>query len=308
MSKINILYRNHDRTIEQLKRLQKLPLEQKVILSKRRIERFLDVYNKECYVAFSGGKDSTVLLDIVRQIDRSIPAVFSDTGLEYPEIRSFVKTIDNVVWVRPTKTFKQVIDEYGYPIVSKKVAHQISLIKRIPNGKAAKLYLSGITSDGKNAPSWKLSNKWLHLIDAPFKISEKCCDYLKKQPLNKYNKKTGKKPIIGTMADEGEERKKSWLKSGCNSFNAKQPKSTPLAFWTEKDIWEYIHRYKIAYSEIYDKGEERTGCMFCMFGCGFKGGLDRFKRMKENNPAQYKYCMENLGLREVIQYTFGEVL
>lgn len=67
------------------------------------------------YVSFSGGKDSTVLLDLVRSEYPNVKAVFVDTGLEYPEIRSFVKTFDNVEILKPKKNFKQVIQEYGYP-------------------------------------------------------------------------------------------------------------------------------------------------------------------------------------------------
>lgn len=59
-------------------------------------------------MAFSGGKDSTVLLDIARKIYPDIEAVYNDTGLEYPELREFVKTIDNVTWLRPKENFKKL--------------------------------------------------------------------------------------------------------------------------------------------------------------------------------------------------------
>ena len=70
-------------------------------------------------MAFSGGKDSTVLLDIARKIYPDIEAVYTDTGLEYPELREFVKTIDNVTWLRPKENFKKVVQKYGYPVISK---------------------------------------------------------------------------------------------------------------------------------------------------------------------------------------------
>ena len=74
------------------------------------------------YNSFSGGKDSTVLLDLVRRVFPDCPAVFIDTGLEYPELRDFVKTIDNVVWLKPEMNFKKVIETYGYPIISKEIS------------------------------------------------------------------------------------------------------------------------------------------------------------------------------------------
>jgi 3'-phosphoadenosine 5'-phosphosulfate sulfotransferase (PAPS reductase)/FAD synthetase len=80
--------------------------------------------------------------------------------------------------------------------------------------------------------------------------------------------------------------------------------SAPLSFWTEKDVWEYIHKYNIKYSKIYDMGHERTGCMFCMFGIQFPGveGCGRFNLMRETHPKQYKYIMERMKGREIIEY------
>ena len=99
-----------ERTMQQLKSMQAAPLDVKVLLTKQRIREWVNEFGTDgVYVSFSGGKDSTVLLDIVRSVYPSIPAVFSDTGLEYPEIRDFVRTFENVEWVKPEMSFKQVI-------------------------------------------------------------------------------------------------------------------------------------------------------------------------------------------------------
>lgn len=82
-------------------------------------------------VSFSGGKDSTVLLHIARQLYPNIPAVFSNTGLEYPEIQRFVKSFDLVDTVTPKMRFDQVISTYGYPLISKEVAEAIYYARRI---------------------------------------------------------------------------------------------------------------------------------------------------------------------------------
>ncbi len=106
-----------------LKIKQALPLEIKVNMTIARIRAWVDYYGLDgVYVSFSGGKDSTVLLHIARSIYPDIKAVFVDTGLEYPEIRDFVKKFDNVDWLKPKLTFKQVIEKYGYPFISKEVA------------------------------------------------------------------------------------------------------------------------------------------------------------------------------------------
>lgn len=112
-----------DRTIKDLQMMQSAPLSAKILMTKRRIRDWVNEFGIDgVYVSFSGGKDSTVLLTIAREEYPEIKAVFADTGLEYPEIRDFVKTWDNVDWVKPKMTFKQVIEKYGYPFISKEVA------------------------------------------------------------------------------------------------------------------------------------------------------------------------------------------
>lgn len=126
-------------TIEELYQWQALPLNVKVNMSKARIRDWVEAFGEDgVYVSFSGGKDSTVLLNLVRQEYPGVTAVFVDTGLEYPEIREFVKTFENVEWLRPKKTFKQVINDYGYPFISKEVSECV---------EGARKYLTRVLSE-----------------------------------------------------------------------------------------------------------------------------------------------------------------
>lgn len=110
-------------TMEELKELQSQTLERKIQITQTRIMEWYIRYKGQVYVSFSGGKDSTVLLDLARRCFPDIEAVFVDTGLEYPEIREFVKTHENVTILRPKMGFKDVIEKYGYPVISKEVAN-----------------------------------------------------------------------------------------------------------------------------------------------------------------------------------------
>lgn len=117
-------------TNDQLKQLQTLPLNIKIRKTELRIREWYEHWEGDVYVSFSGGKDSTVLLDIVRRLYPDVPAVFSDTGLEYPEIKEFVKTFSNVIIVRPKHSFKEILTKYGYPIISKEVANTVDNASR----------------------------------------------------------------------------------------------------------------------------------------------------------------------------------
>ena len=113
-------------TLQDLHKLQAMPLMHKVILTKARIREWVETFGEDhVYVSFSGGKDSTVLLHLVRSMYPNVKAVFCDTGLELPEIRNFVKTFDNVEWLRPKKNFVQVIEDDGYPLISKEVSEAV---------------------------------------------------------------------------------------------------------------------------------------------------------------------------------------
>lgn len=280
---------------EQLVRFQSLPINQKIALSERRIDEWYRYWNSQVYVSFSGGKDSTVLLDIVRKLFPDVPAVFVDTGLEYPEIREFVKTIDNVIWIRPKMNFKQVIEKFGYPVISKEVSGKINEIRTT---KSEKLRNKRLHGDDKG--NGKLPNKWKYLIDAPFKISANCCNVLKKNPCKAYEKETGRKPIIGTMANDSKLRKTNYLRYGCNVFKGKM-NSKPLSFWLNDDIWQYIKEQKLSYSEIYNKGVNNTGCMFCMFGIQFEDQKEKFNVIKKHHPKIYDYCMNKLNINSVLK-------
>jgi len=290
-------------TLEEFNRRIAAPLDIKIKWTVERIKEWYLAFNGMISVAVSGGKDSQVLLDIVRSIYPEVPGVFYNTGVEYPEVLHVVRRMDNVEWRRPAKTFPEIIQQYGYPVISKRVAQYVHEVKRSRGETATKrLRLTGIKTDGTFSKMGKIPDKWQFLIDAPFGISDKCCNFLKKQPAKAYEKETGRAPILGTMATEGKQREKTYLQIGCNGFDLKRPRSTPMAFWTDSDVWEYIARRGLVPASLYSRGYDRTGCAYCLFGIHMEGSPNRFERMKETHPANWRYAMDRLGMREVLNF------
>ena len=296
---------------EELKRLQSLSLDDKVTLTKLRITEWYEHHNGNVYVSFSGGKDSTVLLNIARSLYPDIPAVYCDTGLEFPEVKEHVRSFDNVTIIRPAMSFKEVIDKYGWVYPSKIVANVVHGAQN--NKEWALCYMNGHRKDGTTSKLIHSFIHWKFLVDAPFKISEDCCNIMKKRPFKRYEKDTGNHAIIGTMAAEGWLRTVSWLNFGCNAFTAGHPTSRPMSFWTEDDVLQYIHDNNLAIPSVYGDvildgdhwkttGEHRTGCMFCLIGVNREKGENRFQRMHRTHPKIYDYCMDQLGMREILDY------
>lgn len=345
-------------TNDQLKQLQALPLNIKIRKTEQRIREWYEHWEGNVCVSFSGGKDSTVLLDIVRHLYPNVPAVFSDTGLEYPEIKEFVKTFPNVIIVRPKHSFKEILTKYGYPIISKEVANTVDNARRwikenlTNNGgvtKTSNYYIKRILGLQEYATSnmggadreWRKlrglgeyanmtkrtakilglldkqnnirecaegeksqysQERWAFLLDTDFKISDRCCYHMKKSPIKKFGKQSGLYPMVATMASESRQRKTAWLRTGCNAFEGTNKMSKPMSFWTEQDVLQYIDIMGLEVAPVYGNllysngkyyfdGCQRTGCIFCGFGCHLEHEPNRFQRLKETHPKLYDYCM-----------------
>lgn len=265
-------------------------------------------------------------------------AVFVDTGLEYPEIREFVRTWDNVEWIKPKMTFRQVIDKYGYPFISKLVSHKVGCCQKHKDSK----YMVYFTGEARG--SRYNAEKWRFLLDAPFRLESKCCDVIKKDPGARYQRETGRHPIMGILASESMQRTIQWTMHGCNAFDTKHPASSPMSFWTEQDVLFYIFANKVPIASVYGDvvvdydatgdvpgqmsfmdldmdyglldldrpmfkttGLERSGCMFCGYGAHIEKNDGRFVLMKQTHPKQYAYIMKpwsegGLGYKEVIDW------
>ena len=297
--------------------------EEKIIHTRIRIKEFYNYYDGDVAINYSGGIDSTVLLDLVRNIFPEVKAIFVDTGLEFPSLKEQVNKTENVEIYRPKMNFRQVLKKYGYPIISKEVARFLSDLRRKNknNINTRRLRLTGITQKGEYQRNMQLPQKWLdkfiriHDLEnldyeyiAPFKVSHKCCKVMKEKPFNKIDNNV----YIGIRAEEGYRRYRNYVQHGCNTYGEK-PKSRPLSIWNKQDILKYLVQHNLDYPEVYGEiistgnkyyltGEQRTGCVFCGFGIHLENEPNRIQRLEKINPKLYNYVLNDLGFKEVYEF------
>ena len=289
--------------LQTLRERQAWTLTQKIDHSLGVIDQFASHFDGQVYVSFSGGKDSVAMLSLVEVIIPRVKCMFVMTGCESPSVCRFIRQLKadgkDIDIVRPRKTLKQVFAEYGFPLVSKKVSHQIQCVRRNPYCQSSRELLR---RDNK----YCIPERWMYLLNEPYEVSARCCHWLKHLPAYDYGKQTGRHPYIGLLAHESYQRTLGYIQQGgCNFFGTEgkqHPRSLPLAIWTDDDVWAYIRDRGLTLPDIYEKGARRTGCMGCGFGAHINSdGIDTLKRLW---PKWYDLIMsyENNGV------TYGEAL
>ena len=280
--------------IKELRERQGWSLAQKIDHSLGVIDQFYSRLGGKVYVSFSGGKDSTIVLWLARKIYPDIKAVFCNTGNEYPDIVRFVRETKaagaNLDIIYPKLKPKEVLEKYGFPLVSKEVSKSIHDLRTNPYSKQSQRVL-GITHC-KYQP--RVANKYKYLLNDSYGVSAKCCTKLKKEPFKAFEKEAGLSPILGNMASESRMRETQYrVQGGCNVFHEDgkgRSVSRPLSIWLEQDVWKCIEKYDIPIADIYRKGAMRTGCMFCGYGCQFADD-NRLRLVHSMYPKMYDMFM-----------------
>ncbi len=248
-----------------------------------------------------------------------MPAVSVST-LEDKSIQKIHKQL-GVTALKPEKSKLEVIREYGFPVLSKEIAGKIDLLQR-PSEKNATVRHAIITGEtgeyggNRQDTRMKLSQCWMELFAgyenanegvnykiAPFKVSDKCCYWLKELPCDKYARENDSFPYLGLMASEGGRRQKSLMMHGCNYYGVSTTRSAPFAIFDRQDVLRLALDLHVPVPEIYgtierdDSGKlyttraQRTGCSMCGFGIHMEKRPHRFDRLREDNPKEWEFWM-----------------
>lgn len=334
--KENILERNArlhvDEKIAAFRVKQQQPYEFKLAYAQARAWEFYNECGKRglnCHVSV-GGLDSITLLLFLREIGIDVPAI-SVSMLEDKSIIAVHKQL-GVERLHPCKKKTDIIREFGFPVLSKETAAKIELIQN-PSDKNATVRHAIITGEtgeyggNRTGTRMQLSDRWLRLFggadpegaalgykDAPFKVSSKCCYYLKEKPCDDWAKEHNSVPYLGLMASEGGRREKALMRNGCNYFGETTIRSAPFAIFNRQDLLQLALDLHVPVPEIYGEirrddtgalrttGAKRTGCSMCGFGIQLEKRPHRFDRLFERNPKEWEFWMIEMGWGAVLDY------
>ncbi len=326
---------------------QKQPYWFKVKYAEIRAKEFVemcDAHDKNYHVSV-GGLDSITLLLFLRSLGIDCPAI-SVSSLEDKSIQKVHKALgvislpsakreDGKPW---TKT--QIIQEYGFPVISKEIAAKIETLQNATEKNATVRHAiitgeTGAYGGNRKNTRMKMPQKWLNLFAgyenenegtdyqiAPFKVSSKCCYYLKEKPCDMWAKEHSSVPFLGLMASEGGRREKSLKMHGCNYWGKSTVRSAPFAIFSRQDLLQLAIDLNVPVPEIYGTIErkadgtlyttaaQRTGCSMCGFGIHLEKRPHRFDQLHERSPKEWELWMKNCCIDEETgeKYGWGRVL
>lgn len=305
----------------QMTAMQALPYEVKVRRAELRAREYVDKLDEmglNAHVSV-GGLDSIVLLMFLRKIGIDVPAI-SVSALEDRSIQKIHKDL-GVISIMPGKPKVQILQEYGFPVISKKIAGRIDTLQH-PTEKNKTVRHAIITGEcgaqghyAKNS-RMKMPQKWLELFAgyendnegvnyqiAPFLVSNKCCLYMKEKPCNRWAKEYKSRPFLGLMASEGGQREEGLVEHGCNYFGKTTIRSAPFAPFLRQDLLQLALDLNAPVPEIYGEiarkpdgtlyttGAQRTGCSMCGFGVHMETRPHRFDQLRMRNPKEWEFWM-----------------
>ena len=334
--KENILERNKrlgiDQKIADFKIKQQQPYEFKVRYAQLRAWEFVEECGRRGlnYHVSVGGLDSITLLVFLRSIGIDCPAI-SASLLEDKSIQRIHKAL-GVETVKPLRSKVAVIKEFGFPVLSKEIAGKIELLQNPTekNKTVRHAIITGETGEyggNRTGTRMQLPGKWLRRFGgadpegaalgykaAPFKVSERCCYYLKEKPCDIWAKQHNSVPFLGLMASEGGRREKALMMHGCNYFGESTVRSAPFAIFDRQDVLRLAVDWNVPIPKIYGRivqepsgalrttKAQRTGCSMCGFGIHLDKRPHTFDLLYDRNPDEWRFWMEKVGWGEVLDY------
>lgn len=320
--------------------LQRLPYEVKLRRQEIRAWQFYEEMQSRgcnCHVSV-GGLDSITLYIWLKSIGINIPAI-SVSNVEDKSIQKVHREL-GIENVKSYKTKVEVLNEVGFPVISKKIAGRIDTLQH-PTEQNRTVRHAIITGEcgqkghfAKNS-RMQLPKRWLELFGgmenenegvnyktSPFLVSNKCCYYLKEKPCDDWAREHNSFPYLGMMASEGGQREEALIEHGCNYYGKGVTRSAPFAPFMRQDLLQLALDLDVPVPQIYGEikrdsngtlyttGAQRTGCSMCGFGIHLEKRPHRFDKLREHNEKEWEFwmykCVKDKETGEV--YGWGKVL
>lgn len=333
---------NAKKKIEDFNIKQKQDYDFKVRYARIRAHEFVTECEKRGlnYHVSVGGLDSITLFLFLKSIGIHAPGI-SVSYLEDTSIQKIHKEL-GIITLKSAKREDgthwnkvKIIQELGFPVLSKEIAGKIETLAN-PTEKNKTVRHAIVTGETgeyggfqKNS-RMKMSQKWLEKFGGyaneeegtnyqtpDFKVSSKCCYYLKEKPCDDWAKEHHSVPFLGLMASEGGRREKSLKINGCNYFGKSTIRSAPFAIFSRQDLLQLAIDLDVPVPEIYGtiaKKEDgtlyttkaqRTGCSMCGFGIHMEKRPHRFDQLRERNPKEWHYWMYECCVDEKTGEKYG---
>ena len=278
---------------------------------------------KKVLCSISGGSDSDIVLDIVTKCDNKkiVDYVFFDTGLEYQATKEHIKFLEQkynieIETIRPEVPNPLSCKRYGQPFLSKRVSEMISrlqrhnfkwedkpfeeLIKEYPKCKSALMWWCNSYDDTSrfNIKYNKLLKEFLIANPPDFSISNKCCQYAKKDLAHDKLKQGYDLNITGVRKSEGGVRASAY-KSCFDNTDKGYDNYRPIFWFKDNDKQDYSKLFNVYHSKCYSLyGLKRTGCCGCPYG---KDNRFELKVLEDHEPKLHKAV--NNVFKDSYEYT-----
>lgn len=257
------------RRLDILHRIQQMPLPEKISIAKQVIKAGLE--NGPGAVLYSGGRDSTVLLDLVTKVDSTVLVMHNNTTLGDPKLLDFIRQHCKGLNYHETTADDPITmwqDKGYYPILSKR----------------------GFTAYKRRYPNLKVS-------------PVQCCYQLKEKYANQILKEKEIKVVFwGNRADESMRRRLTFVDNGF-LFQPKKYKwlqAYPLQHWRTEDIEAYIADNIPGYPS--QRAGFETGCLCC--GTDITHHPNNLGRLYQRDPVTWEKYMR-AGFAEQILIAQG---
>lgn len=243
-----------------------------ILPPKKIIEKAINDFKENLVLGWSGGRCSTVVLNMALEIDGNIKVIYTDTGIEFLENVEYVNEVAdlwgvNLTTLKPDTTFWEIVDKWGMP--------QFRRFGASPKLKREELY-------GKRVPRRPM-----------------CCFYLKEKPRYEYYRENDiMADLTGLRACESRIRAMLINQRGM-FYTVTKPKNFtthhPIAIWSTPRMEKYLEKHKIPHNKVYDT-QTRNGCWACTAYKGWE------KNIMKYNPRMYKFLQSKKGVMLMDDY------